>query len=111
MISEKLLSEVMGYEVKDFIVKDNLLKLDALYSLDMSNKHRILGYRKSINIYELAHMCKKWASKSGWDIWSGVENANVHKKTSDDIYYSVCAKTEPEAIFKACEWILNRGEK
>lgn len=81
-----------------------------------------------INIYELAHKCKEWA----WNQESyQIQSMFIHLefKTAKELseipkcQAIVCnehgkfvdffdAKTEPEAIFQACQWILdNKGMK
>ena len=75
-----------------------------------------------LNIHELAHKCKEWArikynfyiiptiqyQKDGFitmivtDNEDFINNVNERRK--------VGAQTEPEAIFKACEWILRNNQ-
>ena len=47
------------------------------------------GSEYRLNIHELAHKCKEWACTYKYLLESG--------------------STEPEAIFKACQWILDQG--
>ena len=74
-----------------------------------------------INIYELAHKCKEFAFKQGYEIQSRIMS-NDHQKRGNccilkvEYEYESCikienAKTEPEAIFKACQWILENKDK
>ena len=65
-----------------------------------------------INIYELAHKCKEWAATKNCRIFSEVQYSKHTKGArvemvvyngKDQVFIS---DTEPEAIFKACEWIL-----
>ena len=75
-----------------------------------------------INIYELAHKCKEWANTKKHTVMvvdeqvkllSYIDRFGGHcriklfpmQPNSDDISFH--EKSEPEAIFKACEWILN----
>ncbi|MCD6435172.1 MAG: hypothetical protein J7L15_02105 [Clostridiales bacterium] len=73
----------------------------------------------SINIYELANKCKEWAINNDYQLSSytdfgtqdwfcqvtSIDNTgNVYKNTFCDV-------SEPETIFKACEWILKEKEK
>ena len=134
-ISKELLTEVLEYEIKDFIIKDNLLKYDPNYSLDMSNNHKILTYRKSINIYELSHKCKEWAksnlfsymnigtisetracldlrTKFNFGIWRGYSCSIVTLDERHEVLYTTkCFDTEPEAIFQACQWLIDNKDK
>ena len=94
-----------------------------------------MGYRDvSINIYELAYKCKEWAKynklfgNGGYDLYTehlkGINypsamNETLLNKNYDywRCFYQRCNPsdstigqgiTEPEAIFKACQWILEQ---
>jgi len=75
-----------------------------------------LGY----NVHELAYKCKVWAKQKNIILVSNLrvndEAQCVLHDVSDllDIkeLHSCISPTEPEAIFKACEWILeNKGKQ
>lgn len=116
MISKELLSEVLkkdvpinskGFNIVD--VKGNII----YYGIEFS-------FRKEINIYELAHKCKEWALSEGYIIEVGVHPTIKKDRSDRDYFYKITTdrgqilvskfdeiiKTEPEAIFLACEWIL-----
>ena len=119
MISKELLSGVLKrdvYKVKD--VESNTLIYGCVHSD---------GWYDEINIYELAHKCKEWAlSKSILELVSAMTEEGAYCQIDnivpstieydinqiDTSYRTVFdsiifdADTEPEAIFKACEWIL-----
>ncbi len=113
-ISKKLLSEVLG-----------LIKITHMKTIE--NKVYISTYlgepikwNHIYNIHELAHKCKIWAISNGYILFSSaykeaglcliIEDSS--SVTIDDATVSVKQKTEPEAIFKACEWILdNKKDK
>ena len=102
--SKELLSEVLSKEVEEerFIDSNSLIYVNS-------------GMYFDINVYELAHKCKEWAfDKFGIQVSSEIgEDSKVDKfwtanfKLNDE-HYSFWALTEPEAIFKACEWIMGR---
>ena len=104
MISKELLSEVLGYKVE--LVKSN--NGTTLYF----NKYENGDY---INIHELAHKCKEWAVLKGYEIETklyaiGTEiysSANISYGRNMGKYIDTITTTEPEAIFKACQWILD----
>ncbi len=80
MISKELLKEVTGHTTLEYD-----------------------GY----NIHEIAHKCKEWACLNN-DMLVYTAPKYSHKFTSVEVEgYKCRADTEPEAIFKACEWILN----
>ena len=72
-----------------------------------------------LNIYELANKCKEWAFKEGYTLSSGTNNLSTLNRYSslcepigDSIeYIEEFAETEPEAIFAACQWILDNKDK
>ena len=126
MISRELLSEVFNKKVREFAIDKNELRL--IYE-DDKKEIPDLHY---INIHELAHKCKEWAIKDGYSIVSAIAIGNEYtnakikyeeygkfipayrtvngKNDYQEILYKETdyfeADTEPEAIFKACQWIL-----
>ena len=107
MISKELLSEVLGINIdeNDIYIKNNYI----YYAYCRSDNEWI---NASSNIYELAHKCKEWALSKEYVISS-------HSKYKLDGYNCILycnngeidedftSDTEPGAIFKACEWILD----
>ena len=114
-ISKELLSKVLGYEVKE-----------VLGMLENSANKTILSYifedaslnegKRIINIYELANKCKEWALSKDYYLraeqginyydnlqWTCFLNINMDDGAEYIDYWN---STEPEAIFKACQWIL-----
>ena len=116
MISKELLSAVLGLHCGIKSIKNS----EVIYWFDCIGEIR----EHSINIYELAHKCKEWAvnlspnkhALSSYPRWGDIRN---YKKTNGSYY--ICqhlvsgaqfeAETEPEAIFKACQWILDKDRK
>jgi hypothetical protein len=65
-----------------------------------------------INIYELAHKCKEWLKNNVSNSFSGFDNGHrffchIENYNIQDRFYE---DTEHEAIFKACQWILDTKE-
>ena len=106
--SKELLSEVLGENVTSI----QELSSDAIFggrqAWITSKSHDC-----AINIHELAHKCKEWAFQHNF-----IVNSELHyHKGCCSIYDSngdclngkgIFEDTEPEAIFKACEWILKQ---
>ena len=110
MISKELLSEVLGCEVNSCFIDNNICSYENVVYEDIS-------------IYELAHKCKEFAYKLNFNI--------LTEKVSGNGYFGYIIKTnqslenygyiqeikvvsefihnqsEPEAIFKACQYILD----
>lgn len=117
MISKELLSEVLNIhigliELKP-ILENNKTDIGYLLKGSQNTVHEVHNNHKRINIYELAHRCKEWALKKDkykWlfsykafiDCWCDIVDNHNRK----NIIMSFRADTEPEAIFKACQWIL-----
>lgn len=98
MITKELLSAVFDKPVTLLRVENG----NEYYATVVHTEHG------TINIYELANKCKEWAFIQGYAL-----NSNFRG------YCDICdtgflegfeAETEPEAIFKACEWILEIKE-
>ena len=77
--------------------------------------------RSEIDIHRVAHKCKEWAYSQGYILFSKIRlNSSLAscyfdttgKHDYEDGYHNdFRAETESEAIFKACEWILNKDSK
>ena len=111
MISKELLSEVIGVDVR---------YMSDEYDGNLVPYETREGW-KTINIYELAHKCKEWALLNGFDIITVEIDEQYVILTPDDWQTTKKEKrgmsfvisssfeaqnTEHEAIFKACQWIL-----
>lgn len=109
IISAGLLSEVLGKNIlghQTVVDKDNEIFTIA----------KEIGECEYINIHELAHKCKEWANKKGFILKSSTLEyfADCDIKTINNNDYEpnpyMTDKTESEAIFKACEWILKENK-
>ena len=122
MISKELLSEILGFEVSGFCLALNETFIEVY---DDSRDERI-------SIYELAFECKKWAFLKWYDIETSINSLGLDEN-GNPIYVGYAflssmkdkehiidrnkyikefeANSEPEAVFKACEWILENQNK
>ena len=113
MISKELLSSVLGLTV----VKGLELEGIVLWYNGIVNINNQPPYAKelNINIYELAHKCKEWALKHHYKVISKPDNVpglwEAYVNLSLTSKHGEVADTEPEAIFKACQWILDKDRK
>lgn len=120
MISKELLSEVLNQNVT------SVYKQQEQYRYTTSNTNGALVSWSDVplpNIYELAHKCKEWALNKGYIIEIGVHPTIKKDRSDRDYFYKITTdrgqrfisnfveiiKTEPEAIFKACEYILKEN--
>ena len=114
MISKELLSEVLGAEVEfapTCLELANGSKCIEWKKVTKAESHTAVGFQ-GINIYELAHKCKEWALKYGYQLHSAMRNGNLPigmlTYEQDVLRHYFKADTEPEVIFKACEWLLEK---
>ena len=115
LLSEELLSEVLG--IKNLVYEVSIGGTEIHYGCIKTGEN---GF---INIYELAHKCKQWALNQEYyfSVYSFNFSGNTEQehrirllKGNNIAYYGndSCSETEQEAIFKACQWILeNKGNK
>ena len=97
MISKELLSEVLGEKVEEIgrIIDTTILAF------------RYSTHWSGINIYELAHKCKGWAYNKDHILTSWKDRDCFYCEIDDNVMSFSSENNEPEAIFKACEWIRN----
>lgn len=116
MISKELLSEVLGINVTEVYFHD---KQGLKYKTHRESED---GWESSSdvpmpNIYELAHKCKEWALDNGIMLESAITKRSglCHTGTrchNNELYNPelFMEDTEPEAIFRACEWIIDNKD-
>ena len=108
MISKELMSEVLNLNIT-YIERCNN---SIVYKISVYDRE------EEVNIYELAHKCKEWAFIRGYKIESKINEDSCQSHTikrsylcDEDWAICFCCETEPEAIFKACQWVLNNKDK
>ena len=103
MISKELMSEVLNLNIT-YIERCNN---SIVYKISVYDRE------EEVNIYELAHKCKEWVLKQGYriiiDCSKDIELGIRILKNGRDIYSNE-NKSEQQAIFKACQWILDNKE-
>jgi hypothetical protein len=154
MITKELLSEVLNIKgnFRHGFDDISILELDKVEFNSQTNRvfmslkpSMLYGTvapvirTNSINVYELAHKCKEWATEFGYYISSGYSDmeydgdscepnykiyATINLRCgyhsynskydrddwSEDISFDMNT-SEPEAVFKACQWILDNKDK
>lgn len=112
MISKELLNEVLEEEVlsvRPYISDDPFYKNVIMWECRKNTYD-------TINIYELAHKCKEWAFSLGCELSSFKANYSGYWFSTIKFVdvmarpISFNSNKEPEAIFKACQWILDNKE-
>ena len=113
--SKELLGEVLDTTITELAFKNNYVEYTSSIS---GNPYCYITYDK-INIYELAHKCKEWAYRQGYVLLSGYSAYGVGLffcsckgwvSENYDKKIEITHNTEPEAIFKACQWILDNKD-
>lgn len=111
LISEKLLSEVLGYP-NDF----DVFEYDEEIGMSIHVSTWLHDFNEDINIYELADKCKQWAFQQKrtltvyWN-YQGHKDVEISSEDLNATEIWVSADTEPEAAFKACQRILDNKDK
>jgi len=121
MISNSLLSEILEVRVKaiDTVESDRTVKENMVAYLAHDNND--VPYEDSINLYELAFLCKEWVYKNSWKEIASyqLQDANQEYRVivGTDLKFSAkdkqgfYADTEVKAIIKATEWVYKQSEK
>jgi len=116
MISKELLSAVMSITVIDTEF-DTTGEYDPCVQINYSMPFEGLNGPENsgvllLNLHELAHLCKEWAyrrySISSWKQYFGYGVKLTDSFGNSPKNLVITEATEPEAIFKACEWILRQ---
>ena len=102
MISEKLLSEVLRTD-------NEVIAVELTGNNIFWTEPKETEYAKCINIHELAHKCKEWALQYKYELLSGYLSGNGYVVVMEQ-RRTWFAPTEVEAVFKACEYILEQKE-
>lgn len=117
MISTELLSIILNIKVLKVEIKGKFVHFysntQVSYCIFGSTyDSRYACYNQTMNIYELAHKCKEWALKNEHNLLSYLSDRNGIQESFVQLYNyktfitTIHADTEPEAIFKACDYIL-----
>ena len=119
-ISKELLSEVLNYEVDAFL---GINKNEIDYTCCRDENEGYIDI--SINLYEFAFKCKEWAYIKGFIVEIGVHPIIKQNRNDRDYFYAIktlngellkksnvdeVMKSEPTAIIKACNWILEQNK-
>lgn len=107
MISKELLQRLNNHLTIDEIVSTDNNKIDN----NIYWRVKELDILQCKNVYELVHICKEWAFEEGFAISSAKMHNSYYVSIHRDNFRGpkikeINAKTESEAIFAACEWIL-----
>jgi len=120
MISKELLGKVLNVKVLGNLKCPEFV---LYFDVDLGTPTtRTMG----VNIYELAHKCKEWAfdnhvELSTWKTtktkdtsygkakWETHDFGNTYYVASTGVRYTH-GNTEPESIFKICQWILDNKD-
>jgi len=106
--SKELLSATLGVDIET--IKG--VELDEEILIIWEGKQNTFPHKfyngKEVNIYKLAHKCKEWAFRKGYQLASYKSEHNWICKDPFQPYPYEGADTEPEAIFQACEYILTQ---
>lgn len=98
-ISKELFEEVRGFKVKS-------ITTGSFIFFEMED-----GYSPNYGIPTDTFFfhCKEWAKTQGYVIWSYLDQANIFN--FDGIKINSFISKEQQAVFDACQWILDNKAK
>jgi hypothetical protein len=105
MLSEKILSEILGIEIQDMTVVSETVSYVKLGDYDAW---------EHIDIYNLTNKAKEWAKDKNYNLFSGIRIKSdaicevFYRWSETDEQWDFTAATEYDAIFKACDFIIKR---
>lgn len=111
-ISKELLSEVLSYKLSYKIKVHKIIVRTGTLNYFYNIKDSYGGLFEAnayINVYELAFKCKEWASELDYEMESATYRYNKGGYCFVSTFLNNTrfeARTEVEAIIKACEYIL-----
>lgn len=114
MISKELLSEVL--EEKVIIIE--VLDSEAIFGEKQLWITSEKSFDCAVNTYELAHKCKEWVISLELRFYANIDSGFDDDQNEFNSWFCCIgrgwsktkpfyANSEPEAIFKACQWILD----
>ena len=91
--------------------KNQITLYDEQYRYEYMYNYK--GKTYVIDLYRLVHLCKEFAKEEGYNIGSGYDNefgwfAFYGNDTTMDTNEYILADTEADAVFQACQYILER---
>jgi hypothetical protein len=122
MISKELLSEVLGCKLD---IDEQLQPNEIEYIEKVGSRL----YCRTINICKLQNKCRIWAYEQGYSFGTYLIDDKWYTVTEDNLFSTITywhedyssiklkliddytSSTEPEAVFKSCQWILENKDK
>ena len=104
--SKELVEAVLGRKIKR-VVKIEQKNFIGILTFNVIRFETDYGDMRSINIYEFAHLVKEYMSDNKIAIIKSSKSANYGWFAESLLTGVVSADTEPEAIIKIAEKILN----
>ena len=131
IISNELISTVLKKDIRYVYGKDAIeigdYIIDHNTEIAFAYLFRNKEFEDYINIHELAYMCKEWATTKGFSVLSCklIVTDNKGNRVSNywwcaylgliegeepNLKIDFSANSEPEAVFKACQYILDKDK-
>ena len=102
MISKELLSEVLNLNIT-YIERCNN---SIIYKISVYDRE------EEVNIYELAHKCKEWAYNKGYIIKTDIAGEwELYNFKNGGIFDTQNSSSEQQAVFDACQYILDKDKQ
>lgn len=121
-ISKELFEVVMGIEICKIEVTGVKINYEKEGQFQEDDEIKFLFMSFTININDFFFKCKEWAFEQAYQLESCKTNKLLEDNKFESIYmcggfyqYSVIqnfyASSEQQAVFDACQWILDKGKQ
>lgn len=122
MISKELLGNILNIDVAHISKSEHTDTISVHERCFMYPLTYDASSYLTINIHELAHKCKLWIVDNGYGLsMNYVVDSNTKEFSHFECllygnpyvsdYFDMGSEDESQAIFKACEWVLNNKVK
>jgi hypothetical protein len=118
MPSKKLIATVFNREVEGVSSYNGIIRYSTPEFSDAVHGYKLEP--RTINLYEFAYMCKKWAFENHECIIGTQYKRGLSASDKAIAYIDIpwrpqereilIASTEEDAVFDACEWILDNAK-
>lgn len=120
IISKELLGAVMGYKISNNHDEQGITRIigleegaDGSLDLDFGYQYLEKSGGRYINVYQLAHKCKEWAFKEGYNLWCYPKKIEISKNgikvdTVHNVNFDNPTPFDPFMDIEACQVVLSR---
>lgn len=120
-ISKELVETVLDFKISHLYIDEDIISFRKKVQIwdDITKYYRYDDEDEEceISIYEFSFKCKKWALEQDFALNSGISDHIAKVKFAvitnncHNSYKTFNSDTEQQAVFDACQWILENKEE